>query len=226
MSIRKKILLILLVFAVIPMVFVGILGFANARKALESARMEALKSVADFKAKMIEDFFAEQKKHILIAQQRPTIKKYTSILAGFSDDFSSPAYETIRKELDRTLRMYQPAYNYINVVLVNPEGRIVYALNKSSAPEKLANSLPNPWGKPFHEFKNEIHFSNIYAIGCPRHSCWEGYYHNAFGKEAEMESKRAETKRDIIEKEDKRIKTQQYFLPYPSVSLLNHVSQS
>ena len=61
MSIRKKILLILLVFAFIPMIFVGVLGFVNARKSLMGARMEALKSVADFKAKMIEDFFSEQK---------------------------------------------------------------------------------------------------------------------------------------------------------------------
>ena len=162
MSIRKKILLILLVFAVMPMIFVGILGFVNARKALENGRMEALKSVADFKAKMIEDFFAEQKKHILIAQQRPTIKRYTSMLVGFSGDFSSPAYETICKELDTTLNTYQPVYHYINVVLANPEGKIVYSLNKSAATEKLGNFIPQPWGESFHEFKNEIHFSNIY----------------------------------------------------------------
>ena len=162
MSIRKKILLILLVFAVIPMIFVGILSFVNARKALESARMEALKSVADFKAQMIEDFFNEQKKHILIAQQRPTIKRCTSILAGFSDDFSSRDYETIRGELDRTLKTYQPVYHYMNVVLTNPAGRIIYALHKSSGSEKLDDSLPALPQKPFHEVKDEIQFSNIY----------------------------------------------------------------
>lgn len=162
MSIRKKILLILLVFALFPMIFVGILSFVNARKALVGARMEALKSVADFKAKMIEDFFAEQKKHILIAQQRPTIKKFAAVLSGFSSDFSSPAYEAIRKELDRTLRAYQPVYNYINVVLANPEGRIVYAFHKPSAPEKLGHTLSPPWGMSSDKFKNEIFLSNIY----------------------------------------------------------------
>jgi hypothetical protein len=100
MTIRKKMTLILLACTIIPMCFVGVLGYYHARKTLESLRMEQLKSIADLKVKRIEDFFAEQKKHIMIAQQRPTLKKYASILQAFSGDFSNPVYKTIRDELD------------------------------------------------------------------------------------------------------------------------------
>ncbi len=82
MTLRKKLILILSAVAICPMIFVGTLGYFSARTALENLRMEALQSITDLKAKMIEDFFSDQKNHVQIAQQRPTIKKYTAILSG------------------------------------------------------------------------------------------------------------------------------------------------
>ena len=126
MSIKNRLLCILFACSMLPMVFVGTLGYFNAKKVLENTQIEALNSITYFKAKKIEDFFAEQIKHIKIAQQRPNIKKYASILAGFSGDFSSPLDETIRDEMDRTLRMYQPIYNYINGMFANPLSCIAF----------------------------------------------------------------------------------------------------
>ena len=103
MSIRRKMILILLVCTTIPMLLVGLMVYYHARETLQSLRMEELKSIADLKAKRIEDFFADQKNHIMIAQQRPTLKKYASILAEFSGDTFGPVYETIIDELDQAL---------------------------------------------------------------------------------------------------------------------------
>ncbi|MFC1882928.1 cache domain-containing protein, partial [Thermodesulfobacteriota bacterium] len=162
MNIRKKMILIVLASTIIPMCFVGTLGYFHARKTLESLRIEQLKSIADLKAKRIEEFFTEQKKHIMIAQQRPTLKKYAAILAEFADDFSSPAYETIRDELDRALMTYQPVYDYKNVLLTNPEGRIVYLLSRSSASPPLGHSLPDFLGRSFNEGQNEIQYEILF----------------------------------------------------------------
>ena len=101
MSIRKKLILILLAIAIIPMLFVGWLGFTNARSSIESTQMDALKSISDLKARKIEDFFAEMEKDIIAILEYPNAKRYISILAGFSDDISSPAYKAIRTELRR-----------------------------------------------------------------------------------------------------------------------------
>jgi hypothetical protein len=73
MTIRKKMILILLACTIIPMCFISMLGYYHARKTLQSLRMEELKSIADRKVIRIEDFFADQKKHISVAQQRPTL---------------------------------------------------------------------------------------------------------------------------------------------------------
>ena len=116
MTLKKKLILIIIAVAILPMTFIGTLGYYSAKMALQDLRMEELKSITDLKAKKIEEFFTEQKKHITIAQLRPNIKKYASLLVGFSGDFSSPAYETIRDELDRALKMYPSVYDYANVI--------------------------------------------------------------------------------------------------------------
>jgi len=162
MSIKNRLLFILLACSIFPMIFVGTLGYFNAKKALENTRIDSLNSITYFKAKKIEDFFAEQIKHIKIAQHRPSIKQYASMLAEFSGDFSSPIYETISEELDVALHMYQPVYEYMNVILANPEGKIVYALNRSLSIKDIKNILPEPWEKAFEEGKKEVYISDVF----------------------------------------------------------------
>jgi PAS domain S-box-containing protein len=163
MTIRKKMILILLGSSLIPLCMVAVLGYYHARKALESVRMEGLRSIAVLKAEQIEGFFNHHKKHIIVAQQRPTLKKNAALLAGLSDDFTNPAYEAIREELDQALKTYQPVYNFINIMLVNPEGRIVYVLNRSAAPELLGHFLTDLWEGAVHDKVNGIQFSDIFA---------------------------------------------------------------
>ena len=162
MTLRKKLILILIAVAICPMIFIGTLGYFSARKALGNLRMEALQSITDQKAKMVADFFSDQKNHAQIAQQRPTIKKYAAILSGPEVDFSSPVYETIREELDRALKMYPPVYDYANVILANPQGRIVYALNRYSGLEDIDRILPELWPEAFEEGKKGVYLSDVF----------------------------------------------------------------
>ncbi len=156
-------ILILLASSVIPLFIVAILGYYHARKTLESLRMEGLRSIAVLKAEQIEDFFNHHKKHIIVAQQRPTLKKNAELLTGLSGDFTSPAYQAIREELDQALKTYQPVYNFINIMLVNPQGRIVYVLNRSVAPELLGHFLPDLWEGAVNDRENGIQFSDIFT---------------------------------------------------------------
>ncbi|MGD8471475.1 MAG: ATP-binding protein [Desulfobacteraceae bacterium] len=163
MTIRKKMILILLASTIIPLCLVGSLGYFHARQTLEALRMEKLISIADLKVKRIEDFFIDQKNHIIIAQQRPTLKKYAAILTEFSGDFSDPVYEAVRYELDQAIRIYQPIYAFRNVILTNSKGRIVYVLDRSSARKLLGQSLTDLQGKSFSVGQNGIQISDIFA---------------------------------------------------------------
>jgi len=162
MTLRKKLILILSAVAICPMIFIGTLGYSSAKTALENLQMEELKFITDLKAKMIESSFSEQKNHVRIAQQRPTIKKSTAILSGLTVDFSSPVYETIRDELDWALKMYPPVYDYANVMLANPQGTIVYVLNRYSALENINHMLPELWQEAFKEGKKGVYLSEVF----------------------------------------------------------------
>ncbi len=162
MTLRKKLISILSALAVCPMIFVGILGYFSAKTALEKLRMEQLKSITDLKAKKIEAFFAEHKNHLRIAQRRPTIKKYAAILYDFDADFTSPVYADIRDELDRALQMYPSVYDYANVMLANPQGKIVYALNRFSNLEDMDRYLPDLWQESFTRGKSGIYLSDVF----------------------------------------------------------------
>ena len=59
MSIKIRLLFILVACSIFPMIFVGTLGYFTAKKALENTRIEALKSITYHKAQKIEDFFNE-----------------------------------------------------------------------------------------------------------------------------------------------------------------------
>ncbi len=163
MTIRKKMIMVLLGSSVIPLCFVAVVGYYHAKKTLESLRMEGLRSIAVLKAEKIEDFFDHHKKHIIVAQQRPTLRKNATLLAEFSGEFTSPAYQVIRDELDQALKPYQPVYNFINIMLVNPNGRIVYVLNRTAAPELLGQLLPDLWEGAVDHPENGIQFSGIFA---------------------------------------------------------------
>ncbi|MBT8368911.1 MAG: PAS domain S-box protein, partial [Deltaproteobacteria bacterium] len=83
-------------------------------------------------------------------------------LVESSSDFSSPIYDTIRYELDQAIRIYEPVYDFRNVILANPAGRIVYVLDRSSAGELLGQIISDLWGKSFVDGQDGIQLSNIF----------------------------------------------------------------
>jgi PAS domain S-box-containing protein len=162
MTLRKKLILIIIAVAILPMLFVGTLGYYSAKAALQNLRLEQLKSMTDLKAKKIEDFFIDQKNHIRIAQLRPNIKRLASLLDEFSRDFSCQEYLTICDELDRTLKMYPTVYDYANVLLANQKGKVVYVLNRFPAIEDISSYLPALWQETFKEGKKRVYLSDVF----------------------------------------------------------------
>lgn len=84
MSIRNKLILILIACSIVPMIFVGTLGFFDARNTLEKLQVAELTSITDLKVKMIVEFFADRKKELLVIQGNPDIERSAALLADFS----------------------------------------------------------------------------------------------------------------------------------------------
>ncbi len=162
MSIRNKLILILIACSIVPMIFVGTLGFFDAKNTLEKLRLVELTSITDLKVKMIAEFFSDRKKDIQVIQGNPDIKRRAAFLAEFSGNHSDPIYRDIKDELDEVLKGFQLVYNYLNVLLANSDGEIVYIFDESGAAKYSGNHLPDPFRKAFEEGKDKVYFSDIF----------------------------------------------------------------
>jgi len=159
MSIRTKHILILVTFAVIPILIFSILVFSNARKSLMAVRIAQLNNIADLKKDKIETFFHESERDIMAAQNFYIIKRN---LPGFSRSIHDRAAFHDSKDfqdLNRQITGFQKAYGHINVMLANPEGVVVYSSNNDYETKYLGRLFPE--NKTFEEGKKDIYFSDI-----------------------------------------------------------------
>jgi len=125
--------------------------------------MAELTSITDLKVKIIAEFFADRNKDILVIQGNPAIRGRVALLADFSGNHhSDPIYRATKDELDGVLKGFQLVYNFLNVLLTNPDGEIVYVLDESGISKYSDNHLPDPFRKAFEEGKNKVYFSDIF----------------------------------------------------------------
>ena len=90
MSIRRKLTIMFLAIALIPLLFVSYLTYTNYKKSLETNRFSQLQDLTVFRADRIETYFAGLKSHIEMAQAFYNIRKNLPILIRLSGYPSSP----------------------------------------------------------------------------------------------------------------------------------------
>jgi PAS domain S-box-containing protein len=164
-SLRNKLIVVLLSVSLGSIGIVGLLSFSNARNSLQNAALNALESIGDHKIHEIGLFFKERGNNIKEAQDYFNIKTNLPIMNRLAGDRTSPEYMKAKKMLDGQLKTFQKVYDYTDVMLVNPEGKIVYATNQAHAENDLDQPLPDLTGKAFKEGKKKIYFSDIFKFG-------------------------------------------------------------
>jgi len=163
-SLRNKLIVVLLTVSLGSIGIVGFLSFSNARNSLQNAKLNALESIADLKTQKIELFFQERMNNMKEAQDYFNIKTNLPIVSRLAGDRTSPEYIAVKKMLDGQLKTFQKAYDYADVMLVNPEGKIVYVTEETHEKNDLDQPLPDPTGKAFKEGKKKIYFSDIFKF--------------------------------------------------------------
>lgn len=164
MSIRKKLILTLLVIAVVPMVFVGTLGYYSAKQALENAKISALTGICDLKVKKIEAFIADGKKEIATLQAHPGVSSAIGILA--QNPPGAPDQAGIL-ELNTLLNRLQEAYHFTNAVVASADGQINYVMAGGDSAEYERQYLPNRETEPKEALSDDIRISDVYFSGHP-----------------------------------------------------------
>jgi len=160
MSIKIKLITAFLSFTIVPMVLLGVLVFGNAKDQLQTVRLAQLENIADLKKDKIETFFRERKGDINSAQSFRNIKINLPTLIKFSNDRESVAYINAEEELDSQISSFQEGYEYLDIMLTDSRGNIVYVSNKAHKERQLGDILPN--SNVFEEGKKGIYFSDVF----------------------------------------------------------------
>jgi len=163
MSIRKKLTIMFLAFALIPILFISILTFHNYRNSLEISRLSQLQGIAAFKADKIETYFAALKTGIKIIQDSYTVKKSLPVLIRLSHAPANAKFLAAKKMLDEGILQKMPsAIGLFDIILLNPDGKVYYTNNPEHYPKDFLNLFSGPEQKAFEEGKNKVYLSDIF----------------------------------------------------------------
>lgn len=161
-SLNVKLISLVLIVAILSIAIAGIFAYTGAKNALEEDEITNLEAIANLKVVNIERFFEKWGDDATVVQDYFNVKTNLPILIKFANDRTNQEYITAEKNLDGQLQTFQRVYGYDDVMLVNPEGKIVYVSNKAHAEVDLGSSLPDPAGKAFEEGKKGLYISEVF----------------------------------------------------------------
>jgi signal transduction histidine kinase len=165
MPLKTKLIIVLISFTLVPLVLFGAILFFQAGNSLESVRLAQLNNIADLKKDRIEAFFAERTGNIRSAQNFLNIKRNLPVLSAPERDQSPAAYTNARKELDGQLRPFQQAHGYLDVMLTDRTGRVVYSSDEKHKPADREKFIQD--SRFFEEGKRGVYFTDVLMNKAP-----------------------------------------------------------
>jgi len=160
MRIGQKITASLIITAILAVGTIGLISYFNTKAGIEGIEINSLKSTARLKADIIEGFFSDATTSIKVAQDFFNIKTNLPIVAQFFDSPDNPEYISAKNTLDSQIVPERTTLGLINILLFDPNGRIVYEAN----PEYIGSSkfVPEIFQSSFLKGKEEISISDIF----------------------------------------------------------------
>jgi signal transduction histidine kinase len=161
MSIRSKLTIIFLAIATIPLLFVSALTFVNFKNSLETNRLTQLKDLSIFRADRIEAYFAGLKGDIEIAEGFYNIQKNLPVMTRLAGRQNNSEFVAAKKMLFAQLWQMQSVSDMTDIMLVSPEGKVVYSNSPRHYLKNLSTGI-NAEQKAFSQGRSGVYFSDIY----------------------------------------------------------------
>jgi signal transduction histidine kinase len=160
MSLKTKLAILITAFTLLTLALFGAIVFSQARKTLKTIRVAQLNNIADLKKDKIETFFEERQADLRSAQTFLDVRKNLPLLNASRSGNGRYAYAKIAGELDSELKPFQKGYGYIDVMLLDRHGRIVYVSNRGHRHLEIGDVLPDRHA--FEEGRNDIFFTDVF----------------------------------------------------------------
>lgn len=161
MSLRTKLIILFVAFALLPLIAFGAIVFSRAVDSLKSLRIAQLNNIADLKKDKIETYFREREGDVKSAQNITVLRRSLPLLIRHMNDRNNPEYKNAWKSIDDQIKIFQQAYGaYTAVMLTDQRGRIVYVSDVRHGAPSFGNT--NEDRHALQEGRKGIYFTDIY----------------------------------------------------------------
>jgi len=131
-TIAKKLLSWFLLVTLLSLTFFGYICYHNSRNAMKKEVTNNLITIADSKARQIENYILEKQKDVAALANTPTIikamEKFNVVFK--KDGIDSPEYRALDKEFRPFLTYYQESFGYYDLFLISCAGEIIFTVTK------------------------------------------------------------------------------------------------
>ncbi|MCX5680963.1 MAG: ATP-binding protein, partial [Candidatus Omnitrophica bacterium] len=167
MRIYYKLIIMLLASSIIPVLFISRIIFYNAEHSLGAEILSKLNNVASDGADKLEAFLSERKANMMVLQKRDIFTIPFSILEKFCNDPSNPSYLAAEKDIDAQMAVLKTAYKYVNIMLADKDGKIIYVSNPKRGYE--LNQLIPDKDTVFQKAQEGIYIGEIQNVSDKEH---------------------------------------------------------
>jgi signal transduction histidine kinase len=158
-TILSKLVIVFISFILIPMLFSNYVAFVSAKNHLTDMQISKMNTIANLKTNEIMQYFKHINADMEIARDFWNIKKNMPIVSAYMHAQSNPKYIVAKQSLDSQFKTFQKVNQYINFVLLNTKGEVVYESSQEHKHEAVwVKICENVLIKP----KTEIYLSPIF----------------------------------------------------------------
>jgi len=126
LKISTKLISAFLISALFPIIIVGMISFDLAEESLAKQNFISVNERADLQVDRIEAFFFERRADAAVTSKIQLFKSEIPILMEFSQDLTNEKYIESANRVDQRIKLIDEEYGYDGIMLINPDGTIIY----------------------------------------------------------------------------------------------------
>jgi len=161
LKISTKLIFAFLISALFPITVVGFVSFTLAETSLEKEHFIEVNNNAILEMDRIEAFFSERKGDASVFSQSELLKREIPILNQFYNDPTNIQYIESDEHTDEHLKVVRESFGYDNIMLLNPEGEIIFVSKNERKSLFLGKSFLDIDPNTVIEGKKGVHLSDV-----------------------------------------------------------------
>lgn len=130
-SLTTKFIILFLTISLIPLAIAIYVSYDSSKMVLEEETARYFYGIIDNKVNQIESYFSDRKEEAATLVKIPTVVESLERFNGIFQKMGakSSEYKTLDKEIRPFLTYFQKASNYVDLMLVSPNGDLLFSVN-------------------------------------------------------------------------------------------------